>query len=510
MVTRRNFLKAALLGSTAVLAVPAFNLVSGAADRPASFSARLAIPALLGGTMRDGVRVFDLRAQRGVHEFFKGVQTDTLGINGNFLGPTMRLRIGERVRFNVTNNIGEPTTMHWHGIHIPARFDGGPHQIIADGDTWSPEFEVKQLPATCWYHSHMFHKTGEQVWKGLAGVMILEDEVSDALELPRDYGVDDIPLVLQDRIFNRDGSLSYNPSMHNIMMGMKGDTAMVNGTIAPYFEARTGKIRLRLLNGSNARFFNLGFDDEREFHQIATDGSFLEKPLKTRRVRLGPGERAEIIVDVSGAKPFILRSYPFAGSGGVMGTVRRGFGMMRNMMGGGMMGDDNRRFDFLQIRPAKSLASSPELPAKLVDLPQLEEASAVRTRKFVMEMRMGPAMMMGGGAPMSINGKAMDIKRVDEVVKLGDTEIWEISNASPQPHPFHIHDIQFLILDRDGKPPLAGERGFKDTVIVDHNETVRVIARFEDYADPDNPYMYHCHILEHEDAGMMGQFIVTS
>jgi len=505
MISRRSALKAVLFGSTALVTGTAFTYRSAPAKAQIAFTNKLAVPPLLVGEMHGGVRVFDLRMQSGATEFFKGVQTPTLGINGGFLGPTLKLRNGEKLRLNVTNAIGEPTTLHWHGLHLPAKADGGPHQIIANGATWSPEFEVKQMAATFWYHSHMFHKTGEQVWKGLAGFMLVEDAASDKLDLPREYGVDDIPIVLQDRSFNRDGSLQYISSMRDIMMGMKGDTPIVNGTIAPFFTATTQKIRLRILNGSNSRFFNLGMSDNRTFHQIATDGSFLETPFETNRVKLGPGERAEIVVGIN-ASPFTLRSFPSGSGGGMMNMMRRGMGRgMMNMMMGGI-----EQIDFLQIRPAGNLKATPALPGQLVTLPRMAASSAVKTRRFVLEMRMGPAMMMGGGNPLTINGKSMDMNRIDEVIKLGDTEIWQIENTSPLPHPFHIHDIQFLILDRNGQPPAPGERGFKDTVTVEGGEIVRIIAKFDDYADSSLPYMYHCHILEHEDAGMMGQFIVKA
>ena len=505
MISRRAALKRALLGGGILTAAQALRYMPNTANAGTSFDYPLAIPPLLSGKKRDGMRIFNLRMQKGSVEFFKGVKTPTFGVNGNFLGPSLRMRAGETVRLNVHNTIGEPATLHWHGLHVPALFDGGPHQVIEPGKIWSPEFSIKQMAGTFWYHPHTLHNTGQQVWKGIAGLMLVEDEDSDRLDMPKDYGIDDIPLVLQDRLFNRDGSFRYIEAMHNVMMGMKGDVPLTNGTITPYFKATTNRLRLRLLNGSNARLFNLGFDDDRSFYQIATDGSFLEAPYQTNRVRLGPGERAEIIVELSRNEPVVLRTYPFTGSGGIMGMMRRGMGMMRNMMG-----DDNRRFDFLQIRPSASLSSSPEMPARLINLPRLDASTAVKTRRFVMEMLMGPAMMMGGGNPFSINGRAMEMNRIDEIIKLGDTEIWEIHNASPLPHPFHIHDIQFQILDRNGEPPHPGERGFKDTVTVDPDETVRVIAKFEDYADPDNPYMYHCHILEHEDNGMMGQFVVKA
>lgn len=497
-ITRRNALKSALYGgggliSARILAPLSGHAASGAFVRP------LNIPPLQEGALKDGVRVYDLQMQTGSSEFFKDVRTATFGINGDYLGPTLKLRAGEQVRLNVRNRLGEAASLHWHGLHVPAIADGGPHQMIADGQDWSPVFQVKQMAGTYWYHPHTLHKTGEQVWKGLAGLILVEDADSKRLELPADYGIDDIPLVLQDRSFNGDGSLRYISGMHNVMMGMKGNVPLTNGVINPYFEASTGRVRLRLLNGSNARFFNLGFDDDRPFHQIAGDGSFLAAPFTTSRVRLGPGERAEIIVDLGGSGPVILRHFPQSGSGGMM---RRG------MMG--MMGEDGQGFDFLQIRPKGTLKAAPPLPARLIRLVGADAAQAVKTRRFKMEMLMGPAMMMGGGSPFSINGRSMDMNRIDETVKLGDTEIWEISNVSPLPHPFHIHDIQFRILDRNGKPPHPGERGFKDTVTVGSNETVRVMATFDDYADPQRPYMYHCHILEHEDNGMMGQFVVTA
>ena len=186
-----------------------------------------------------------------------------------------------------------------------------------------------------------------------------------------------------------------------------------------------------------------------------------------------------------------------------------GMGMMRQGMGGMMNGGNSGPMNFLEVRPSESLKSSSIVPAKLTEIDWLNPTNAVKTRRFVLEMTMGPMMMLGIGNSHTINDKAMEINRIDEVVKRGDTEIWEIGNTSPLPHPFHIHDVQFQILDRNGKQPHAGERGLKDTVLVYPGEMVRVIAKFTDYADPNHPYMYHCHILEHEDAGMMGQFTVV-
>ena len=183
-------------------------------------------------------------------------------------------------------------------------------------------------------------------------------------------------------------------------------------------------------------------------------------------------------------------------------------------MGGGMMGgessSDGQLFNFLEIRPHNDLKKSPSLPQKLTTINWLDEKNADKNRSFLMSMQMGPMMMFGSGKTHTINGKEMKMSRIDEIIKLNDTEIWELGNDSMFAHPFHVHDVQFQILSRNGKKPHAGERGLKDVVLVDPGETVRIIAKFETYADDKYPYMYHCHILEHEDAGMMGQFLVIA
>ena len=461
----------------------------------------LAIPEVIAGEMRDGMRTYDLGLQKGLSRFFNGVETRTLGINSAYLGPTLRMRAGEAVRMNVTNRIGEPSTLHWHGFHLPASADGGPHQVIQNGETWSPRFTVKQRAAMFWYHSHMVPRTGPQVYHGLAGLIYVDDDETARLDLPSDYGVDDIPLVLQDRAFDNDGSLIYGTSMPSVMMGMRGNVLLVNGTVRPYFEARTNKLRLRLLNGSNARFHTIGFADGRAFHQIGTDGSLLERPYQTSRITLAPGERGQIVVDLEDGRPALLRTFAtpnagMMGGGGMMG------GMMNRMMG------DDLTFDVLEIRPGTQRAQSAPLSNRLISLNPPDPSQAVGTRRFVLQMGMG-GMMMGGGS-FTINGKLMDMNRIDEAVRIGTTEIWQIENASMMAHPLHIHDVQFRILDRNGAPPTPGEMGLKDTVVVAPNERVRLLLGFDDYSDPDSPYMYHCHILEHEDAGMMGQFVVTT
>lgn len=491
--TRRNFLKSTAASAVVLGGVAVYWPRSSFAQPTGGMTNVLKIPALETGRDEGGVQVYDLTLQNGITEFFEGYQTPTSGINGSYLGPTLKVRNGSAIRFNVTNDLGEPSSLHWHGMHLPARMDGGPHQIVRPGKTWASEFTVKQKAASLWYHPHLMGKTAEHVWRGMAGMVIVEDAETDALPLPNSYGIDDVPLVLQDRALTRDGRMDYNLSMHSRMMGMVGNIPFTNGTYAPHFEATTTKLRLRILNGSNASTYNLALSGGQSFTQIATDGGFLEAPVVLSLLQMAPAERAEIIVDLVAGENIML-NYVTVGSSS-----------------GGMMNENDNVpvFPFLEIRPAANLTQSADLPSRLTTMEWLNEADAVKTRIFNLEMQMGMGRMSDGGNSHSINGKVMDMAHIDEVVNLGDTEIWELRNVSMMPHPFHMHDVQFQILDRNGRPPAANEHGRKDVVMVNPGETVRIIMRFEDYADADAPFMYHCHILEHEDAGMMGQFVVV-
>jgi len=271
--------------------------------------------------------------------------------------------------------------------------------------------------------------------------------------------------------------------------GMLGDRILVNGTYAPYVEAPAKHIRLRVLNGSNARRYNFGFEDNRTFYQIATDGGFLESPAARTRMVLAPGERAEIVVDLSGeTKPVTLLSYAVLEENPL-------FRFVKDMVGSDR--DENEIFKILEIRPRATNVTSAPLPQTLNTIEKQSAENVVKTRRFVL----GPNSV--------INDKKMDHKRIDEIARSGDVEIWEITNRSGAYHPFHIHGVQFLILDRNGKPPSDHERGRKDTVLVHNGETVRVMMRLPEHSNSHLPYMFHCHILEHEDMGMIGQFVVV-
>ncbi len=471
-----------------------------------TFENELQIPEQSFGTVVDGRRQFHLTVAEGTREFFPGKQTPTAGVNGPYLGPTVRLRRGEDVDLIVQNNLDEMTTMHWHGMHVPARMDGTPHQRIEPGESWTASFAVHQQAAPLWYHPHPHGATGRQVYRGVSGLMWIDDAESDALELPKTYGVDDIPLVIQDRQFDDSGAFRFALTQGAVY----GNTMLVNGTRSPFLRVESRRIRFRLLNGSNARIYYIGFDDGREFHLVATDGGFLEAPLRTDRVTLAPGERAEILVDFSDGAEVVLKSYPEAGFLETIGSYFGGIG--------------TGNLQLLKIVPQPASRASHGLPERLRSIPRINPEQAAKTRPMVLAgpvqggRAQGPQGGQGGrggrgrrrgplGIP--INGKTMDMARIDEVVRLGDIEIWEVSNRGAQPHPLHVHLVQFQILDRDGRPPPAAELGWKDTVLVHPGELVRIIMRFERYADPQVPYMYHCHIMEHEDNGMMGQFLVV-
>jgi len=292
---------------------------------------------------------------------------------------------------------------------------------------------------------------------------------------------------------------------------------MVNGVVAPTLVAKSTLLRLRLHNGSNARTYNLVFNDGRPFHVIASDCGFLHKPFQTNKVRLAAAERIEILVDVSDRKEVMLKSV--AGSSGGMPMMR-----MMPMMG-------NQELNIMKIDARQAKQSTRKTPTVLrSSILKLDPKAVTATRQFELEMGMMGRGGMGamGGMPSNmmnrmagggddhnengmfrINGKSMDINRIDFQVKANSTEIWEIGNASPMAHPFHVHNVQFRILDRNGKHPHPSESGLKDVVLVHGHERVKIIMKFPEYSDANTPYMYHCHILEHEDQGMMGQFTVV-
>ncbi|MGB3484895.1 MAG: multicopper oxidase domain-containing protein [Mycobacterium sp.] len=448
---------------------------------PATGTARpLPIPPLDTGRVgADGVRRFALRAQPGTSEILSGVNTPTWGYNGSILGPTLRARSGEAVAFDITNNLPEVTTVHWHGMRVPARCDGGPHQSIDPGGSWAPEWTVDQDAATLWYHPHPHGATEKHVYRGLSGFFLVDDDVSDALGLPRHYGVDDIPLAIQDRRFTSEGALD---ETDDSKYGLLGDTIITNGIADAYLPVRTERIRLRILNGSSSRLFNLARSDDAAFDLIATDGGLLEKPISLNRIQLSPGERAEIVLELRPAQTVTLRSLPIEPRAGLSDPASFGF-------------DDT--FDILTLRAEATLTASPALPGALASIPPLVDAATPAGRSFELQWYM-------------INGQRMDMNRIDLEIPVDSTEVWEIRNADNWPHNFHIHDVRFQVVSIDGEAPPPALSGWKDTIYTEPGRTYHVSMRFSGEADPTYPYMYHCHLLRHEDQGMMGQFLVLA
>lgn len=433
------------------------------------FKNSLRIPPILEPTTdADGKKHFTLTMQSGTTEFFQGKQTPTWGINGSYLGPTIRVSRGDQVSFDVVNHLNEDSTLHWHGMRLPAMMDGGPHQMIEAGATWQPFWTIEQPAATTWYHPHLHGKTAQHVYRGLAGLFIIEDEESK--KLPSEYGVNDIPMIIQDKIFKGDGSLNENMSM--TPFGLLGNQILVNGTHDPYLEVTASQVRFRLLNGSNARAYNIGFSDDRSFDLVGNDAGLLPEPVNVDRLLLSPGERAEIVVEFKAGEETIMHS--FAGKDGI----------------------ENGEFDLVKIIADNRLSTSSPLPNRLTAERPIEVPEHAKVRKFELTLK------------SAINGKKMEMDRIDEVIPAGAREIWEITNNGWD-HNFHIHDAAFTIIDKNGKLPSIYERGRKDTVFIPNGTSVRLAVDFGNYPDPDTPYMYHCHLLYHEDSGMMGQFIIV-
>ena len=465
------------------------------------------------GIEEGGTRQFQLQLQAGETEFFDGTNTATWGINGSYLGPTLHFNRYERVSLQVRNQLAVDTSLHWHGFHLPPTEDGGPHQPVAPGTVWNPQFQIVQYGGTYWYHSHVLHDSGEQVYRGLAGMIIVDDEEHPET-LPHEYGVDDIPLIVQDRRFDGDGQFRYRNRYEDIVMGMMGETILVNGTHNPVFRPSTRLVRFRILNAANARSFHLALSDGREFQQIGGDGGLLAAPVTMTSLYIAPAERVEIVVRFQPGESVDLLSL---GREVVPTNMPGAMPRMLNRL-------NSEAFTLLRMHCESRLEDREQLVQELTSIYRLPESAATNTRTF--RLSMGAGMRSGedrgptdgqrngsgggfGGGNYFINGRVMDMDFINERVPLNTTEIWEVSNDSPMMHPFHIHNGQFQLLDRNGSPPPANEMGWKDTVRVNPGETVRLIMRFTDYSDENNPYMYHCHILEHEDRGMMGQFVLV-
>ena len=439
-----------------------------ASDTPAA--APLSIPELLEPTFDgEGVAHYDLTIGKSRHDYRHTALTDTYSYNGlSVLGPTLRLKTGDSVVISVTNELDETTTTHWHGADVPAEDDGGPHSLIEPGTTWVADFDVIQPAATLWYHPHAHGSTAEHVYRGAAGLMIIDDDNPAAATLPATYGVDDIPVIIQDRDFTEDGQLDF--AIDGGEEGNLDGVLTVNGTINPYVEAPEGLVRLRLLNGSQARIYHLTVEGA-DMTKIASDGGYLAGPVAIDQLVLAPGDRAEIIVNVGMESADLVD--------GALGRV-------------------------LELRPNGAVSSAGPLPYELAAIERISESEITVDRSFHMD---DVRNFWEFDPTWAINGVQMDMSRIDVRVRFGAAERWTLSAGEGQ-HVFHPHQIQFQILSINGEPPPPEESGWEDSVLVNAEREVVIAARFNTYAAEEIPYMFHCHILDHEDLGMMGQFLV--
>ncbi|WP_087116766.1 multicopper oxidase family protein [Corynebacterium urinipleomorphum] len=439
----------------------------------------LPIPELYEGELDGTTRKFELTAQTGQASILPGTMTDTWGFNGAWLGPTLYMRRGEHIEMTVRNNVPEPTVVHWHGLHLPAAADGGPALMFDPGQTWEPSWDVDQPAATCWYHPHPHNKSGLHAYRGLAGGLIVADDESDALDLPHEYGVDDIPVIITDAKFGAGGKLdeTFDPDY-----GLLGDTPLINGITKPQFTATTRRVRLRLVNGATMRFHHIVVGTS--FQVIATDQGLLDAPVEADSILLSPGERAEILVDLEPGKDLMLRSDGVPDGGGLpKEDAANGFGLRDT-------------FDLLKITgPEESAPEVGEVPGKLVGVDK-PDASGAPQREFTL-------------SGFEINGQKMDMNRVDLVIDHDGPEIWRVTNENADwPHNFHIHNARFMVESVEGGD-VAFTRGWHDTIYIPPMATATLLVEFGHYPDPTLAYMYHCHMLYHEDQGMMGQYVIV-
>jgi cuproxidase len=480
-------------GAIAANAVSCGRLGAGEA---APFTTPLPIPTLIdAATLRHTV---NFKAMPGRHAFIAGKPTTTYGYSAPILGPVIRVRRGDEVQMVVENHLDTATTVHWHGLLVPGHNDGGPQQLIQPGDRWRPVLKIDQPAATLWFHPHPHGDTARQIYMGLAGMMIIDDGSDARLGLPRTFGVDDLPIILQDRQFDPDGSIGYdNKTLEplDIAYGSRGDTIIVNGAIAPVARVPASLVRLRLLNAANAQNYELRFGDRRTFHVIASDGGFVSAPVPVTQLIIAPAERFEVLVDFADGQPVMLETGPDEQMG-IFGRVAPDASPDYVPL---------MRFEpTTTVRPVVT-----ELPTHLIEPAPVNAASAVQRRQLVLNSglcatRPGTSGHAEMATVIGINGKPFDMSRIDIETKLGTTEVWEITSIG-MAHPFHVHGALFRVLSIEGQRPAQHLAGWKDTLLVEDKAELLVI--FDRPATHSHPFMFHCHILEHEEAGLMGQYV---
>ncbi len=417
-----------------------------------------------------------------------GSNISVLGYQANgILGPTIRADSGLNTNINFQNNLSEKTNIHWHGLKISANMDGHPQALVNPGSSFNYQFIINQRAGLCWYHPHPDGATARQAFQGLAGLFIINDAEEEALNLPT--GIYEIPLVIQDKRLTSSGII-YNPSMGEVMSGYMGETIIVNGEASPYTDVATRFYRLRILNGSNARIYNLALSNNADMIIIGNDGGLIKSPSTVKNILLAPGERLDVLINFAGittGTEIFLESNVFDNAGSAQG--KQGFKIMK-------------------FRVTQTVSDSFTLPALLSSVNAISPSASSKTRNFIIN-----AMQMSSGMNMTgihrINDKTYDKNRIDENVSANATEIWVFDNSQgDEPHPMHLHGVHFQVLERSGGRAqlMASESGWKDTVLVMPRETVKIVIPFSTLT---GVFVFHCHNLEHEDDGMMLQYQLT-
>jgi FtsP/CotA-like multicopper oxidase with cupredoxin domain len=474
-----------------------------------------------------------------------GEPNSVVTLSDNYLGPIIKVRTGQKVRVNFANALpeGQPTIVHWHGLILPEEMDGHPRYQIQPSQTYLYEFEVKNRAGTYWFHPHPHGLTSLQVNNGLAGLFLVSDEEEASAGLPS--GEQDIPIIIQDRTFDANNQFVYNIAMNSMgggmmgggmmggammgggmmggdmmssVMGFLGERILVNGKPEYRLSVATRAYRLRLLNGSNSRIYKLAWSDGTPMTVIATDGGLLDKPAMRNFVMLAPGERVELWTDFSKRKvgdEFTLESQAFVSGETTMGNGGMGMGMTYGNapgLGAGMT--------ILSVRVERQVTETLKMPAQLSTIKRLsvdEAVNASSPRQFHLTLN---------GMQWLINGRTFEMNAVadDELVKIGTTEVWEFLNEknpgqmmdpNGMPHPFHIHGVQFNMIERTAlsnlQPMVDAVRdgyiddGWKDTFLLMPGERVKVLMRFTNMGT----FVFHCHNLEHEAQGMMRNYRVV-
>ena len=473
--------KAPQPASAAPAAVPFPEKEEKLSEQMIPFTQKLKIPAEVNFSQ---LRKTAFSAQKSQVNIFPDAKTEVLTFQGELPNPTIRIKKGEVFELDFTNNLPDPTIIHWHGLIVPEEMDGHPKDAIASGVTKQYLYRVEQSAGTFWYHTHPHGRTGEEIYRGLAGFYIIEDEEEKQLNLPK--GEFELPLMIQDKRFDEKRQLRYkDPKVPQDNNGLLGDTILVNATPFPFHEVKSGKYRLRILNASSVRTYQLTFDGIGEFALIGTDAGLLEAPVKVKSVVLSVAERVDIIVDFKDKK---------VGDKVTLKTL--GFKEGSNLTLHPDYPAFDAQMDIMQFHVTEEIEDTQVLPEKLIPISRMQASNAVKTRRITMEI-------IAGGI-WTLDQKPYEMHRVDQKVKLGTTEIWEIKNSVHMAHPFHMHGVRFQVLDRDGKIAFPTDKGWKDTVIVMPFETVRIIVHFT----MPGLFVYHCHILEHEDQAMMANLLV--